>query len=54
MANKGKHPLKGQQGLARSFDHAYRGLIYTVRTQRNMRFHVVAATLVLVGSLFWG
>ena len=54
MANKGKHPLKGQQGLARSFDHAYRGLIYTVRTQRNMRFHVVAATLVLVGSLFLG
>jgi diacylglycerol kinase (ATP) len=54
VANKGKHPLKGQQGVARSFDHAYRGLIYAVRTQRNMRFHVVAATLVLVGSLFLG
>ena len=54
MANKGRHPLKGQQGVARSFDHAYRGLIYAVRTQRNMRFHVVAATLVLVGSLFLG
>ena len=53
MANKGEdQPLKGQQGVARSFDHAYRGLIYAVRTQRNMRFHVVAATLVLVGSLF--
>jgi diacylglycerol kinase (ATP) len=54
VANKGKHPIKGQQGVARSFDHAYRGLIYAVRTQRNMRFHVVAATLVLVGSLFLG
>jgi diacylglycerol kinase (ATP) len=54
VANKGKQPVKGQQGVARSFDHAYRGLIYAVRTQRNMRFHVVAATLVLVGSLFLG
>jgi diacylglycerol kinase (ATP) len=40
--------------VARSFDHAFRGLIYAVRTQRNMRFHVVAAALVLVGSLFLG
>jgi diacylglycerol kinase (ATP) len=54
VANKGKQPIKGQQGVVRSFDHAYRGLIYAVRTQRNMRFHVVAATVVLVGSLFLG
>jgi diacylglycerol kinase (ATP) len=55
VANEGKQPTKkGQQGVARSFDHAYRGLIYAVRTQRNMRFHVVAATVVLVGSLFLG
>jgi diacylglycerol kinase (ATP) len=54
VAEKGKQPIKGQQGVARSFDHAYRGLIYAVRTQRNMRFHVVAAALVLVGSLFLG
>jgi diacylglycerol kinase (ATP) len=54
VAHKGKQPIKGQQGVARSFDHAYRGLIYAVRTQRNMRFHVVAAAVVLVGSLFLG
>src|SRR3712207_4448551 len=54
VANKGKQAIKGQQGVVRSFDHAYRGLIYAVRTQRNMRFHVVAATVVLVGSLFLG
>ena len=54
MTDKGKQPIKDQQGVARSFDHAYRGLIYAVRTQRNMRFHVVAATLVLVGSVFLG
>src|SRR3712207_368241 len=52
--DRGKQPHKGQQGVARSFDHAYRGLIYAVRTQRNMRFHVVAAVLVLVGSLLLG
>ena len=54
MAKEGEQPVKGQQGVARSFDHAYRGLIYAVRTQRNMRFHVAAAAVVLVGSLFLG
>jgi diacylglycerol kinase (ATP) len=54
VARKGKQPVEGQQGVARSFDHAYRGLIFALRTQRNMRFHVVAATVVLVGSLFLG
>jgi diacylglycerol kinase (ATP) len=46
--------LKGQQGVARSFNHSYRGLIYAVRTQRNMRFHVVASAGVLVLSLLVG
>jgi diacylglycerol kinase (ATP) len=54
VARTRKQPVKGQQGVARSFDHAYRGLIYAVRTQRNMRFHVVVATVVLIGSLFLG
>ncbi len=47
----GTKPVKGQQGVARSFNHAYRGLVYAVRTQRNMRFHVVASVVVLVLSL---
>jgi len=51
---KGTKPVKGQQGVARSFNHAYRGLIYAVRTQRNMRFHVVASVAVLVLSLLAG
>jgi len=49
-----KQPKKGQQGVGRSFEHAYRGMISAVRTQRNMRFHVVAAVLVLVASLLVG
>lgn len=47
-------PGKGQQGVAQSFNHAYRGMIYAIRTQRNMRFHVVASLAVLVVSLLLG
>ena len=54
MAKKVERPSKGQQGVARSFEHAYRGMISAVRTQRNMRFHVVVAVLVLVASLLVG
>lgn len=51
MGEERKPTEKGQQGVARSFNHAYRGMIYAIRTQRNMRFHVVAAAVVLVLSL---
>jgi diacylglycerol kinase (ATP) len=51
---KGAGQAKRQQGVARSFNHAYRGLIYAVRTQRNMRFHVLSSVVVLVLSLLVG
>ena len=51
---KGAKTRKGQQGMAQSFNHAYRGIIYAIRTQRNMRFHVVASLAVLVISLLIG
>jgi diacylglycerol kinase (ATP) len=51
VTRKRREPVKGQQGVPRSFEHAYRGLVYAVRTQRNMRIHVGIATLVLVASL---
>jgi diacylglycerol kinase (ATP) len=51
---KSVEPRKGQQGVARSFGHAYRGLVHAVRTQRNMRFHVAVAAAVLVLSLLLG
>jgi len=54
VAKKVERPAKGQQGVARSFERAYRGMISAVRTQRNMRFHVVVAVLVLVASLLVG
>lgn len=52
MAKKdGKKP---QQNVARSFNHAYRGIVYVVRTQRNMRFHLLASLAVLLVSLLIG
>ncbi len=51
MVKKGK---KSQQNVAQSFNHAYRGMVYAVRTQRNMRFHVTASLVVLVVSLLVG
>jgi len=54
VVKKARKPLKGQQGVSRSFEHAYRGVVSAVRSQRNMRFHVLAAVGVLVLSLLVG
>ncbi|MEK7435202.1 MAG: diacylglycerol kinase family protein [Cyanobacteriota bacterium] len=35
-----------------SFKYAYQGIVYTLRTQRNMRIHVSAATLVILTGIF--
>lgn len=34
-----------------SFNYAISGIVYTLRTQRNMRIHLVAAILTLIGAL---
>ncbi|MCT8976243.1 diacylglycerol kinase [Clostridium sp. CX1] len=39
--------------LLDSFNHAIEGIIYAVRTQRNMRIHMIAALLVLTGCFFY-
>ncbi|MGF1471851.1 MAG: diacylglycerol kinase [Rubrobacteraceae bacterium] len=49
-----KKDANPQQNVAQSFNHAYRGLVYAVRTQRNMRFHLLASVLVLMVSLLAG
>jgi diacylglycerol kinase (ATP) len=54
VAKEVERPKKGQQGVGPSFEHAYRGMISAIRTQRNMRFHVVASVLVLVVSMLVG
>ncbi len=39
------------RSLLWSFNFAIQGIVYALRTQRNMRLHVVAATVVLVACL---
>lgn len=38
--------------LLQSFDHAFQGLVYAVRYQRNMRIHFAVALVVLIASIF--
>lgn len=40
--------------LLDSFNYAFDGIIYTLKTQRNMRIHFVIAVLVLFSSIFFG
>ena len=42
--------MKEWRRLVRSFSYALRGIVYTVKTQRNMQIHVAAATLVLAAA----
>jgi diacylglycerol kinase (ATP) len=54
MAREALEPKKGQQGVGRSFQHAYQGIVSAVRTQRNLRFHFFAALGVLIAGLILG
>ena len=37
-----------------SFKYAFRGLFYAIRTERNMRFHIMAGCLVIVAAIIIG
>ncbi|WP_461205591.1 diacylglycerol kinase [Clostridium sp. DL1XJH146] len=39
--------------LVDSFNYAFEGIIYSVRTQRNMRIHMIATLIVLIGCFFY-
>lgn len=39
--------------LVDSFNYAIEGIIYSVRTQRNMKIHMIAAILVIVATFFF-
>ncbi|MDP8901343.1 MAG: diacylglycerol kinase [Actinomycetota bacterium] len=54
MVREAQEPKKGQQGVGRSFQHAYQGVVSAVRTQRNLRFHFFAALGVLIAGLILG
>jgi len=41
------------RSLVSSFNHAIDGIVYTLRTQRNMRIHIGLAIVVLFASMFF-
>lgn len=45
---KGLHPIKATREVGRSFIYAFAGLIYTMHSQRNMRFHIIFAIFAMV------
>lgn len=45
---------RGAPSLLDSFNVAFEGIIHVLRTQRNMRIHFLAATIVLVAALATG
>lgn len=42
-----------RRSTLKSFSWAFEGIVYVLRTQRNMKIHFVAALLVIGGSLFF-
>jgi diacylglycerol kinase (ATP) len=49
------HPARrGTTSIIESFNYAFEGVIWTLRTQRNMRFHFAIATVVLVLAFAFG
>ena len=45
------NPVRAARELGRSFIYAFEGLLYTVYTQRNMRFHLFVAVLALATAV---
>ena len=54
MAREVREPMKGQQGVGRSFQHAYQGIVSAARTQRNLHIHFSVALGVLIAGLILG
>lgn len=46
--------MTSKRSIIWSFNYAIEGIVWALRTQRNMRVHIVLAILVTVGSLFLG
>lgn len=38
--------------IIQSFDYALKGFVYALRTEKNMRIHIIAALMVTLGALF--
>ncbi|MEK6536460.1 MAG: diacylglycerol kinase, partial [Actinomycetota bacterium] len=42
-----------RRSTLKSFTFAFEGIVYVLRTQRNMKIHFAVAFLVMAGSLFF-
>lgn len=42
--------MKNIIGLLKAFGYAFRGIWYTIRTQRNMKIHLIIAIIVLISA----
>ena len=50
--NETEKPAKKQQSsLFKAFGYAFEGIAFTIRTQKNMRIHLVIAALALIASV---
>ena len=43
---------KARQGIIKAFNAAIEGIIYTFKSERNMKIHYCLAVIILVASLF--
>lgn len=46
--------MKSRRSILWSFNYAIEGIVWTLRTQRNMRVHIAISVLVAIGSLLLG
>ena len=44
---------KARQGIIQAFNAAIEGILYTFKSERNMKIHYLVAAIVLVASLFF-
>ncbi|MGI6485076.1 MAG: phosphatase PAP2 family protein [Thermoanaerobacterales bacterium] len=45
--------MKKTRSIIESFNYAISGIIYALKTQRNMRIHIITAVLILIASSFF-
>lgn len=48
-----KEELSSGQKFLKGFDYAYEGLVFAINHEKNMKFHFLAAALVIIASLFF-
>lgn len=50
--NHEKHPIDSRRRLL-SFKYAFHGIIYAIRTQQNLRIHLISATMVIIAGFIF-